>query len=278
MRNWGISAQIPTYFLVRNLIFLKNSQELASPIAERRQGQKVEECFLPNASGNPASLTTGNPASCEKICEFCCCQKSFEIAASHLKSSPETRLSAKSTPSSRRKRDENDDVNKQCSHSDVTGACSCVEESHHFPEGLRHRDDGQRHCDDGQRHCDDGQQYCDKEQRHCPEGPRYRDVQRHGVDGQRHVDDGQRHGVEEQRRRVPRRRRSSLVKSAHFPGTLIDQFLSFFLSLNCLSNVCLNPHSFGLKVLIDRRMLKESVFNSSVLHISVFHNRSDNAL
>ena len=243
-------------------MLFKKSQELASPIAERRQGQKVEEeSFLPNA--------TGNPASCEKICEFCCCQKSFEIVASHLKTSPETRLSAKSTPSNRRKRDENDDVTKQCSRSDVTGACSCLEESHHYPEGLRHCDDGQQHCEKGQRHFPDVQ-------RHRDDIQRYGDDQRHGVDGQRHVDDGQRHGVEEQRRRVPRRRRSSLVKSAHFPGTLIDQFLSFFLSLNCLSNVCLNPHSFGLKVLIDRRMLKGPGLNSSVLHILVFHNMSHN--
>ena len=206
---------------------------------ERRKGAKiVEESFLQSQT----SIAPGNLTSCDKTCDFCC-QKSFEIAMSQaidVKMSAETRRCGKSTPSSRRKRDESEkqgDVIERC---DVTGACSCVDESHHFVKDLLHFPEGQNHSVQDLRHSLEDQQRhgVEGQRRHCAQDPRHslEEQQRHGEEGQRRhcaqdlrhsLGEQQRHGVEGQRRRVPRRRRSSLVKSAHFPGAKIHQNLFF---------------------------------------------------
>ena len=170
-------------------------------MVERKKALKLNEDFL-----LPGLNFVAVNASCEKSCDFCC-KKSKEFLCKE-DSSPENHRFVKMSPESRRKTKTSPEMRRCAQHSSES-------ERHSVKTPSQRR----RCCDDFE-DCDENlskclQEICDEKLSKC-------------CCGENRVE----------RRRVPRRRRSSFVKSAHFPG-----FHFVVLISNCYSTLK-NPDSF----------------------------------
>ena len=170
-------------------------------MVERKKALKLNEDFL-----LPGLNSVAVNASCEKSCDFCC-KKSKEFLCKE-DSSPENHRFVKMSPESRRKTKTSPEMRRCAQHSSESERHSVKTQSQ------------RRRCCDDFEDCDENlskclQEICDEKLSKC-------------CCGENRVE----------RRRVPRRRRSSFVKSAHFPGYHFVVLIS-----NCYSTLK-NPDSF----------------------------------
>lgn len=160
-------------------------QELASPVTERRRSPKPNDDFLLPGLSN----VTANVA-CDKTCDLCC--KRSSESRRNVKVLSERRHSFRRSPELRHRIKSSPEMRHRVKTSpEMRHRVRVSPESRRSVKMLSTPSSQRRRHDDSDADCDV------EEGSRCPCSSEHRAVER---------------------RRVPRRRRSSFVKSAHFPG------------------------------------------------------------